>query len=98
MNHHVDVEKVGYLNKLTSRTFPYIAQWRRRYCVLSKGKLFYYEKEDSKGNEKSNGVINLEYFDQIFEAPPKDCKKATNVFVLTSQDRSFFDPVSFFLI
>ncbi|XP_064118053.1 uncharacterized protein LOC135223521 isoform X2 [Macrobrachium nipponense] len=91
-NQHREVEKAGYLTKLSGRSFPYIAQWKRRYCVLSKGRLYYYEREDSKSGEKSNGVINLEYFDQVSEAGPKDCKKATNVFVITSQDRSFFDP------
>lgn len=60
--------------------------------MLSKGRLYYYEKEDSKAGDKSNGVIQLEYFDQVAEAGPKECKKATNVFIITSQDRSFFDP------
>lgn len=91
---HVEAEKAGYLNKLSGRSFPYIPQWKRRYCVLSRGRLYYYEREDSRQGEKANGVINLEYFDQVTEAAPKDCKKATNVFVITSQDRSFFDPVS----
>lgn len=91
-NQHREAEKVGYLTKLSSRSFPYISQWKRRYCVLAKGRLYYYEREDSKPGEKSNGVINLEYFDHVAEAGPKDCKKATNVFVITSQDRSFFDP------
>ncbi|KAK7028099.1 hypothetical protein SK128_000353 [Halocaridina rubra] len=89
---HREVEKVGYLTKLSGRSFPYIPQWKRRYCVLAKGRLYYYEREDSKSGDKSNGVINLEYFDQVSEAAPKDCKKATNVFIITSQDRSFFDP------
>ncbi|CAL4087603.1 unnamed protein product, partial [Meganyctiphanes norvegica] len=89
---HRDVVKAGFLNKLSGRSFPYIPQWKRRYCVLAKGKLFYYERSDSGGGEKGAGVINLEYFDQVSEAGPKDCKKATNVFIITSQDRSFFDP------
>lgn len=89
---HREPEKAGYLTKLSGRSFPYIPQWKRRYCVLAKGKLYYYEREDSKAGDKSNGVINLEYFDQVAEAGPKDCKKATNVFIITSQDRSFFDP------
>ncbi|KAK4301103.1 hypothetical protein Pmani_026739 [Petrolisthes manimaculis] len=89
---HVEAEKAGYLNKLSGRSFPYIPQWKRRYCVLSKGRLYYYEREDSRQGEKANGVINLEYFDQVTEAAPKECKKATNVFIITSQDRSFFDP------
>ncbi|XP_042870937.1 uncharacterized protein LOC122252503 isoform X2 [Penaeus japonicus] len=89
---HRDPEKAGYLTKLSGRSFPYIPQWKRRYCVLTKGKLYYYEREDSKAGDKSNGVINLEYFDQVAEAGTKDCKKATNVFIITSQDRSFFDP------
>lgn len=91
-NQHREAEKAGYLTKLSGRTFPYIPQWKRRYCVLAKGSLFYYEREDSKPGEKANGVINLAYFDHVAEAGPKDCKKATNVFVITSQDRSFFDP------
>ncbi|XP_069189376.1 uncharacterized protein DDB_G0284459 isoform X1 [Procambarus clarkii] len=89
---HREAEKAGYLTKLSGRSFPYIPQWKRRYCVLAKGRLYYYEREDSKSGEKANGVINLEYFDHVAEAAPKDCKKATNVFVITSQDRSFFDP------
>ncbi|XP_068247747.1 uncharacterized protein [Palaemon carinicauda] len=89
---HREVEKAGYLTKLRRAQLPLHSQWKRRYCVLSKGRLYYYEREDSKSGEKSNGVINLEYFDQVAEAAPKDCKKATNVFVITSQDRSFFDP------
>ena len=88
------MEKAGFLTKLSGRSFPYIAQWKRRYCVLSKDRLYYYEREDSKAGDKSNGVIQLEYFDQVAEAGPKECKKATNVFIITSQDRSFFDPVS----
>lgn len=89
---HKEAEKAGFLTKLSGRSFPYIAQWKRRYCVLSKGRLYYYEREDSKAGDKSNGVIQLEYFDQVAEAGPKECKKATNVFIITSQDRSFFDP------
>ncbi|XP_042236873.1 uncharacterized protein LOC121876055 isoform X2 [Homarus americanus] len=89
---HREAEKAGYLTKLSGRSFPYIPQWKRRYCVLAKGRLYYYEREDSKAGEKTNGVINLEYFDHVAEAGPKDCKKATNVFIITSQDRSFFDP------
>ncbi|XP_050701035.1 uncharacterized protein LOC126987770 isoform X2 [Eriocheir sinensis] len=91
-NQHKEVEKTGFLTKLSGRSFPYIAQWKRRYCVLSKGRLYYYEREDSKEGDKANGVIQLEYFDQVAEAGPKECKKATNVFIITSQDRSFFDP------
>lgn len=91
-NQHKEADKAGFLTKLSGRSFPYIAQWKRRYCVLSKGRLYYYEKEDSKAGDKSNGVIQLEYFDQVAEAGPKECKKATNVFIITSQDRSFFDP------
>ncbi|XP_076048489.1 uncharacterized protein LOC143029622 isoform X2 [Oratosquilla oratoria] len=91
-NQHQGVEKSGFLNKLSGRSFPYIPQWKRRYCVLSRGKLYYYEREDSKPGDKSTGVLNLEYFDQVAEAGPKECKKATNVFLLTSQDKSFFDP------
>ncbi|KAG0706562.1 hypothetical protein GWK47_024325 [Chionoecetes opilio] len=91
-NQHKEADKAGFLTKLSGRSFPYIAQWKRRYCVLSKGRLYYYEKEDSKAGDKANGVIQLEYFDHVAEAGPKECKKATNVFIITSQDRSFFDP------
>lgn len=54
-------------------------------------RIYYYEKEDSKGSERSAGIINLEYYDACSEATPKEVRKATNVFVISTSDKSFFD-------
>ncbi|MCL4164343.1 UNVERIFIED_CONTAM: hypothetical protein GTU68_031559, partial [Idotea baltica] len=90
---HRQPDKSGYLQKLNSRSFPYLNQWKRRYCVLTKGCLYRYERDTSKGADKGSNVVDLKYFDQVTEAVQKETKKASNVFVVTSQDRSFFDPV-----
>ncbi|GFU30377.1 PH domain-containing protein [Nephila pilipes] len=80
----------GHLQKLTGRGWLYSGSWKKRYCVLEGSKFYFYENEQSKGNEKSCGVLNLDYYDVCEENTPKD-KKSPHVFIIGTSVRGFFD-------
>lgn len=82
--------KKGFLQKLVGRGWLYSGSWKSRYCVLDGSKFYFYEKEQSKGNEKSCGVINLDYYDLCEENNSKD-KKNPHVFIIGTSVRGFFD-------
>ena len=63
--------------------------------ILQGDRLYYYEHEYCKGNERGCGIIELKYFASCVEAPLTDHKKATNVFLLIASQRGFFDQVRF---
>ncbi|KAG8197763.1 hypothetical protein JTE90_006806 [Oedothorax gibbosus] len=81
--------KTGFLLKLTGRGWLYSGTWKKRYCVLDGSKFYFYEKEQSKGSEKTSGVLNLDYFD-VCEESPSD-KKNPHVFVVGTSVKGFFD-------
>ncbi|GBM22245.1 hypothetical protein AVEN_273431-1 [Araneus ventricosus] len=82
--------KKGHLLKLTGRGWLYSGSWKKRYCVLEGSKFYFYENEQSKGNEKTCGVVNLDYYDVCEENSPKD-KKNPYVFIIGTSVRGFFD-------
>uniref|UniRef100_T1J8X8 Glycerol-3-phosphate dehydrogenase [NAD(+)] n=1 Tax=Strigamia maritima TaxID=126957 RepID=T1J8X8_STRMM len=85
-------DKFGYLLKLSGKGFLYPGSWKRKFCVLKDTDLFYYDREDSTGMEKSCGVINLQCNNICREATGKDSKKAPNVFIIGGiTDKSLFD-------
>ncbi|XP_015918069.1 pleckstrin homology domain-containing family O member 1 [Parasteatoda tepidariorum] len=80
----------GFLHKLTGRGWFYSGTWKSRYCVLDGSKFYFYEKEQSKGSEKSCGVLNLDYYDLCEENKTKD-KKNPHVFVIGTSVKGLFD-------
>lgn len=82
--------KSGQLRKLTRRGWLYRGPWKSRYCLLDGTKLYFYENEQSKGTERTSGVLNLDYFDLCEEGKQKD-KRASNVFVVSTSVRGIFD-------
>lgn len=82
--------KNGYLYKLIGKGWLYSGTWKARYCVLDGSKFYFYENEQSKGHEKSCGVINLDYYDLCEEDTVKD-KKQPYVFIIGTSVRGFFD-------
>ncbi|CAL8086676.1 unnamed protein product [Orchesella dallaii] len=83
--------KVGHLKKLSGKGILTSGTWRERYCLLVKTKLYFYENEKSEGTEKSCGFVNLEYFDTCTEATTRMARKTTNVFVIGSTEKGFFE-------
>ena len=71
----------------------YTHDWKRKYFVLTRERLYYYESENSQGGERGSGVIDLKCLADCVEAPLTDHKKATNVFILIAKERGFFDQV-----
>ncbi|CAL1300657.1 unnamed protein product [Larinioides sclopetarius] len=86
----VNPVKKGQLLKLTGRGWLYSGSWKKRYCILEGSKFYFYENEQSKGNEKTCGVVNLDYYDLCEENNPKD-KKNPYVFIIGTSVRGFFD-------
>lgn len=82
--------KSGTLRKLTRRGWLYPGSWKSRYCVLDGTKLYFYENEQSRGTERTSGVLNLDYFDVCDEGKQKD-KRVSNVFVISTSVRGIFD-------
>ncbi|XP_076330424.1 uncharacterized protein LOC143236054 [Tachypleus tridentatus] len=83
--------KTGYLRKYSQRTWFLPGSWKRKFCVLDGTKIYFYENEGCKGTERSAGVISLDYYDLCFEGSTKDNKRASNVFIISSSVRGFFD-------
>ncbi|OQV21882.1 hypothetical protein BV898_04095 [Hypsibius exemplaris] len=59
----------GLLKRLLGRS------WQRKYCLLSGYHFYWFKNKKGAGREKSNGVINLRYFDRCV-AVPTDSKHA----------------------
>ncbi|XP_035224079.1 src kinase-associated phosphoprotein 2-like [Stegodyphus dumicola] len=89
-NSFINPHKTGLLQKLVGRGWLYSGTWKPRYCVLDGSKFYFYENEQSKGNEKTCGVINLDYYDLCEENNVKD-KKNPHVFIIGTSVRGFFD-------
>lgn len=70
-----------FINRLSFRHNNNILKLNNLFMVL----------QDSIGTEKSCGVVNLEYFDTCTEASTRMAKKTTNVFVIGSSDKGFFE-------
>lgn len=57
-------------------------RWRKRYCVLSNGKLYLYEKQTAKGTEAASIAIDLAKFSSCIKASGKELKKSPNTIIL----------------
>ncbi|OXA65124.1 Pleckstrin y domain-containing family A member 6 [Folsomia candida] len=83
--------RCGRLKKLSGKGILTSGTWRERFCLLVKNKLYYYENDEGNGTEKYCGTVNLDYFDTCTEASTRMARKATNVLVIGSSDKGFFE-------
>lgn len=74
-------EAAGWLFKLIHEGWLR-KRWRKRYCVLSNGILYFYEFKTSDGTEKTCSSLNLKLFRECVKAPRKDCKKSAHTLIL----------------
>nr|CAB3267665.1 wiskott-Aldrich syndrome protein family member 2 [Phallusia mammillata] len=57
-------------------------RWRKRWCILSKGKLYFYEFETRDVTEKNCGQLDLTLYQKCVKASKKDAKKSPHTFIL----------------
>ncbi|XP_065577413.1 uncharacterized protein LOC136038235 isoform X2 [Artemia franciscana] len=79
----------GYLLKLSGKTVLSGGNWKRKFFVLEKKRLVYYESEEAwNTGSRVSGFISLEFYDLVEE---KETRKATNVFFIGSSDKNLFE-------
>lgn len=87
VNLQQNAQRVGFLLKYEPGFFRRILgrSWKRKYCILSGCHFYFFKNKKGTGGEKSNGVINLRFFDRCC-IPTEKFATLPNAFSLSSRD------------